>query len=374
MLSMTPDAHDIDVAVIGAGVIGLAVARALALAGREVTVLEAESHIAEHQSSRNSEVIHAGLYYAPGSAKARFCLAGKRELYAYAAARGFDARPIGKLVVATSEAQIAKLEAIRANAAACGMDDLDLIDGAAARRMEPALRAAAALWSPTSGVVDSHAYMLALMGEAEAHGASFVFRAPVERAAVEADGVRLFVGGDAACELVCRTFVNCGGLFAPALARATEGFPREHVPQESFARGNYFGFSGRAPFSRLIYPLPEPGGLGVHLTLDLGGQARFGPDVEWIERVDYTVNPARQESFYGAIRAYWPGLPDGSLAPTYAGVRAKIGPRERTQDFVISGPNDHGLANVVALFGVESPGLTASLAIGAEVARRVREG
>jgi L-2-hydroxyglutarate oxidase LhgO len=368
---MTITTYDTDTVVVGAGVVGLAIARALAMAGREVVVLEAEGHIAAHQSSRNSEVVHAGIYYPPGSNKARLCIAGKEKLYAYCAEKGVGARAVGKLVVATSEGQVARLEAIRANAHACGMPHIDMIPAGDARRMEPALSCVAALWSPTSGIVDSHAYMLALIGDAEAHGALTVFHAPVERAVIETTGMRLFVGGAAPTEIRCRLLVNCGGVFAPKLARSIEGYPRERIPSEGFAKGNYFSLSGRAPFSRLIYPVPEPGGLGVHLTIDLGGQARFGPDVQWIDGVDYSVDPARGDKFYAEIRKYWPALPDGALSPSYAGIRAKIGPRDKTQDFLIETPAEHGVPGIVSLFGIESPGLTSSLAIAEYVAQRV---
>lgn len=367
------EAYSIDVVVVGAGVIGLAVARTLALAGREVLVIEQEDHIAEHQSSRNSEVIHAGLYYAPGTLKAEMCLRGKALLYDYVARMGVPHRRVGKLLVATDPAQIAKLEAIRANARGCGMTDLHEIEAEEAKRWEPALRCVAALHSPSSGLVDSHAFMLALEGEAEANGASLAFSTPALRGAVEAKGIRLWTGGDQPAELLCRLLINAAGMFAPALAAKIEGYPAERVPRAGYAKGNYFSLTRRAPFSRLIYPVPEPGGLGVHLTLDLGGQARFGPDVEWIDAVDYAVDPKRGDRFYAAIRRYWPGLPDGALAPSYAGIRAKISPRDAVQDFVIETEAEHGVPGIVSLFGIESPGLTASLAIAELVARRVTE-
>ena len=361
---------DADVVIIGAGVVGLAVARALALAGRDVIVLEAEDHIGAHQSSRNSEVIHAGIYYTPGSLKARACLEGREQLYAYCAARGIAHRRIGKFIVAANAAQLARLEAIGANAQACGVDDLMLIDGAEARRREPALAAHAVLVSPSTGIIDSHAYMLALQGEAQAHGASVVCKAPFERAVVESSLVRLWTGGVEPFDMTCRLLINCAGLAAPALARRIEGYPAARIPQEGLAKGNYFTLAGRPPFSRLIYPVPEPGGLGIHLTLDLSGQARFGPDVEWVDRLDYAVDARRGELFYAAIRRYWPGLADGALAPAYAGIRAKIGQRDQTQDFIIDGPHDHGCPGILSLFGIESPGLTSSLALAARVAQK----
>ena len=354
---------DFDIVIVGAGVVGLATARAFARRGHSVLVLEAEGHIGEHQSSRNSEVIHAGLYYQPGSLKAAACVAGKALLYDYCAAHGIAHQRLGKFVVAASADQIERLEAIKANAQACGVDDVTMISGEKAKQAEPALDCHAALVSPSTGIIDSHAYMLALQGEAEAHGAIFAFHAPFERAEVAAGLVRLWSGGAQPAQVTCRLLVNCAGFSAPALARRIEGYPTERIPVGSLARGNYFALAGRAPFSRLIYPVPEPGGLGVHLTLDLGGQARFGPDVEWVERVDYSVNPERGERFYAAIRTYWPGLPDGALHPAYAGIRAKIGPREVTQDFIIEGEAEHGYPGVLSLFGIESPGLTSSLAL-----------
>jgi len=365
---------DVDVVVVGAGVVGLAVARELALEGHGVLVLEAEGHIAEHQSSRNSEVIHAGLYYPPGSLKARLCIEGKRRLYAYAAEKGFAARTIGKLIVATSDGQRAALEAIRRNAAACGMHDLEALDGAAVRALEPELEAVAALLSPTSGIVDSHAYMLALIGDLEAHGGQIVFHAKVGGISRRGSAYEVSTAGPDAASLTCGAVVIAAGLFAPALAARVGGYPAAAIPKTYLAKGNYFSLSGRAPFRRLVYPVPEPGGLGVHLTLDLGGQARFGPDVQWIDEIDYAVDPARAEHFYGAIRRYWPGLRDGALTPSYAGIRAKTHPPGGSQDFRIDGPEVHGLPGLVALFGIESPGLTASLALAAMVGERLSAG
>ncbi|MBW8269476.1 NAD(P)/FAD-dependent oxidoreductase [Caldovatus aquaticus] len=363
--------ESVECVVAGAGVVGLAVARALALAGREVLVLEAAEGIGTETSSRNSEVIHAGIYYAPGSLMARTCVAGKRMLYAYCAERGIPHRNCGKLIVATSEEEAGRLEAIRARAAANGVDDLRLTAAAEARAMEPALRCTAALLSPSTGIVDSHAFMLALQGDAEGAGAVFAFRAPVEGGRVGEDGIALRVGGTEPMALRCRLLVNCAGLHAPRLARALEGMPAAQVPREYFAKGNYFTLSGvRAPFSRLIYPVPVPGGLGTHLTLDLAGQARFGPDVEWVERLDYAVDPRRAESFYAAIRRWWPELPDGALQPGYAGIRPKIvPPGAPPQDFVVQGRAAHGVPGLVNLFGIESPGLTASLALAEHVLR-----
>ena len=361
--------EEIDTAVIGAGVVGLAVARALALDGREVVVLEAESAIGTATSSRNSEVIHAGIYYAPGSLKARLCVRGKELLYAYCDAHGVPYRRCGKLIVATSNEQLGEMQAIREKAAANGVHDLRVLSRGEALGREPALDCVAALESPSTGVIDSHALMLSLQGDAEAHGAMLALRSPVTGGRIAGDGIELDVAGDEPMRLKARRVVNSAGLHAQALARALQGFPPGQVPPAHYAKGNYYALAGRSPFSRLIYPIPEAHGLGVHLTLDLGGQARFGPDVEWVERLDYGVDPRRAECFYGAIRAYWPALPDGALSPAYAGIRPKLhGPGEAARDFMIQGPAEHGIPGLVNLFGIESPGLTASLAIGEWVA------
>ena len=356
---------DVDCVVVGAGVVGLAVARALALAGREVLVLEAAEGIGTETSSRNSEVIHAGIYYPKGSLMARACVAGKQQLYAYCAERGVPHRNCGKFIVATTEEEAGRLESIRQRAAANGVEDLRLLSAAEARAIEPALDCTAALTSPSTGIIDSHAYMLALQGDAENAGALFVFHSRVEGGRLlEEGGAEIQVGGAEPMALRCRLLVNCAGLHAPALA-ASLGQAAEQVPPAFYAKGNYFTLAGRSPFSRLIYPVPVPGGLGVHLTIDLGGQARFGPDVEWVSRAnDYEVDPRRGDSFYAAVRRYWPGLPDGALQPGYSGIRPKIvGPGQPGQDFVIQGPRQHGQAGLLNLFGIESPGLTASLAL-----------
>jgi L-2-hydroxyglutarate oxidase LhgO len=354
----------VDAVVIGAGVVGLAVARALALAGREVIVLDAAAGIGTETSSRNSEVIHAGIYYPPGSLKARFCVAGKLALYPYCAERGIPHRRCGKLIVATEENQLPKLEAIKAQAEANGVTDLQRLSAAEARSMEPALRCAAAYLSPSTGIVDSHAFMLALQGDAESHGAAIAFQSPLERGRIRDHGVMLEVGGAEPMQVLARTVVNSAGLHAPHVAASLQGFPPAQVPPTYYAKGNYYSLIGRAPFSRLVYPMPNEAGLGVHITIDLGGQARFGPDVEWIDRIDYDVDPRRADSFYAAIRDYWPGLADGQLAPGYAGIRPKVvGPTEKAADFVVQGPRVHGVPGLVNLFGIESPGLTAALAI-----------
>lgn len=363
----------VDCVVVGAGVVGLAVARALALAGREVLVLEAAEGIGTETSSRNSEVIHAGIYYPKGSLMARACVAGKHKLYAYCAERGVPYRNCGKLIVATNEAEAGQLASIQARAAANGVGDLKLISAEEAKALEPAVACTAALLSPSTGIIDSHSYMLSLQGDAENAGAMFVFHAPVLSGRLLPEGgAELSIGGAEPMELRCDLLINAAGLHAPALARKLEGMPADKVPQAFFAKGNYFTLTGRSPFTHLIYPVPVPGGLGTHLTLDLGGQAKFGPDVEWIDHIDYEVNPARGESFYAAIRRYWPGLPDGALQPGYSGIRPKIvGPGQPGQDFVIQGPADHGKKGLVNLFGIESPGLTASLALGEMVVEAV---
>lgn len=359
----------VDVVVIGAGVVGLACAKQLAEAGREVIVLEAETAFGTGISARNSEVIHAGLYYPPGSLKARLCVQGRRALYAYCAERAIAHRRIGKLVVASRAPQLPALEVIAARARANGVDDLHLLDGAGVRALEPELDAAGGLFSPSTGIVDSHGLMQALLADAERYGAVLALASPVLGGQADRDGITLEVGGSAPTRLRARCVINAAGLDAPRLGRALAGPAALRAPQAFYARGVYFSLVGQAPFSHLIYPIPEPGGLGVHLTLDLGGQARFGPDVEWIERPDYGVDPARAERFYTAIRHWWPGLEDGRLQPAYAGVRPKIvGPGEVDADFRIDGPAAHGVPGLVHLYGIESPGLTAALAIGARVA------
>jgi len=354
--------------VLGAGVVGLAIARELALAGREVIVLEAEDAIGTHTSSRNSEVIHAGIYYPKASLKARTCVEGKHLLYDYCASHGVPHRRCGKLIVATTEHQLGELAGIRDKAHANGVTDVDWIAKEDVARMEPELFCMGALHSPSTGIIDSHALMLAYLGDAEAAGAMLALKSPLERAMVRPDGFELWVAGSD--PIACSLLVNSAGLRAPSVAKRIEGYPAELAPRELYAKGNYYSLTRRAPFSRLIYPVPEPGGLGVHVTLDLAGQARFGPDVEWVERINYDVDPRRAERFYAAIRRYWPGLPDGSLSPGYAGIRPKTaGPGEPAPDFEIQGPRRHGVPGLVQLYGIESPGLTASLAL----ARLVRE-
>lgn len=358
----------VECVVVGAGVVGLAIARRLAQSGREVVVLEAAEGIGTGTSSRNSEVIHAGIYYPAGSLMARMCVNGRRALYDYCRDHGIPYRNSGKLIVATTPDEAGKLQAIQAHAEANGVEGMQMLNGDAARALEPALNCVAALLSPTTGIIDSHAYMLALQGDAERHGAAFAFHTPLARAKAVSDRLEIETGGDTPMTLACKLLVNAAGLGATAVARSIEGMPVERIPPAYLAKGNYFSCSARAPFTRLIYPVPEPGGLGVHLTLDLAGQARFGPDVEWIDEEDYTVDPARAARFYPAIRRYWPGLPDGALMPAYSGIRPKIvPPAVAKQDFVIEGPRDHGVSGLINLFGIESPGLTSSLALADHV-------
>ncbi|GAA5233848.1 NAD(P)/FAD-dependent oxidoreductase [Verticiella sediminum] len=359
---------DFDCVIAGAGVVGLAAARELAGQGRSVLVAEAAEDIGRATSSRNSEVIHAGIYYPEGSLKARLCVEGKSLLYEYCESRHVPARRLGKLIVATSEDQLPALARIQAHAVASGVHDLQRLTREQALALEPALSCVGALLSPSTGIVDSHAYMQALQTDGEAAGVEYVMRTPVLAVRQQAGGFVVDFGGEEPLSLSCGAFINAAGLHAPALAGRIEGLPAAAVPQAYFCKGSYAALMGRAPFTHLIYPVPDNAGLGVHLTLDMGGQARFGPDTEWIEGEDYTVHPERLRGFDAAVRKYWPGLPAGALEATYSGIRPKIvGPAEPAADFVIAGPADHGVAGLVNLFGIESPGLTASLAIARHV-------
>lgn len=363
----------IDCAVIGAGVVGLAIARAFARAGREVVVLEAEDAIGTGTSSRNSEVIHAGIYYPKDSLKATFCVAGKELLYEFCAAHGVQHRRAGKLIVACTESQVRLLDDLRHKADANGVA-LEFLEGSQARALEPNLNAVAALFSPTTGLIDSHALMLAYLGDAEAHGAVLALNAPVVRGDVRDDGILLEIGGAEPTSLLCTTVINSAGLYAQRTAASIRGIPPDHIPPIRYAKGTYFVLAGRSPFTHLVYPCPEEGGLGVHLTLDLAGQARFGPDVEWVDDIDYRVDPRRGDKFYAAIRTYWPDLRDGALTPGYSGIRPKLGgpgTPGANPDFTISGPAQHGIKGLINLFAIESPGLTASLAIADAVLSEV---
>jgi len=364
---------DVDCAVIGAGVVGLAVARALAMAGREVVILEAENAFGTATSARNSEVIHAGLYYPTGSQRAQLCVRGKALLYDFCATHGVAHRRCGKLIVATSADELPTLDRLRATAAANGVPDLQPLSATQAQALEPALHCVGALLSPSTGIVDSHGLMLALLGDAELHGAVLALCSPVQALQATAAGWVLDVGGASPSQLRARSVVNSAGLGAPALAAATRGLAAAHVPTPHLAKGCYFTLPGRAPFTRLVYPAPgQSSHLGVHLTLDLGGQARFGPSFAWVDTLDYTVDAAQAQAFYAEVRRYWPALPDGALQPGYAGIRPKIsGPGEPAADFRIDGPAQHGAPGLVNLFGIESPGLTASLAIAEQVLARL---
>lgn len=361
----------VDVVVVGAGVVGIAVARALALRGLQGVIIERESWMGTHTSSRNSEVIHAGLYYPPGSLKARFCVEGRERLYRYCADRGVAHRQCGKLIVATEVAQRAALERIAQRADGAGAGTLHWLRGSEARALEPALRAEWALLSPRTGVVDSHGLMLALSAEAQDHGMLLAVESEFVRASpLAGGGFRVLVRSPGeSIELRTRVLVNAAGLWASVVAAGIEGLDREAIPQTRFAKGHYFSLSGRSPFSRLIYPVPNEAGLGVHLTLDLAGRARFGPDVEWVDAIDYAVEPSRALGFYDDIRQYWPGLPDGALCPDYSGIRPKlVGEGSAAADFRLDGCDRHGLPGLVNLYGIESPGLTASLPIADAVA------
>ncbi|MFG1270489.1 NAD(P)/FAD-dependent oxidoreductase [Xanthobacter versatilis] len=360
--------EQVEAIVAGAGVVGLAVARALALAGREVVLVEAADAVGTGTSSRNSEVIHAGIYYEPGSLKARLCVRGRDQLYDFCESHGVGHKRIGKLIVAAAPEEVAYLEKLARTGAANGVSDLKMLSGAEARTLEPALRAHAALHSPSTGIVDSHGLMLALLGDMEAAGGMLALSSPVLAAEAGTDGIILTIGGPAPLTLRCRLFVNAAGLDAPALARAISGMPPHLVPQEAMAKGSYFTCLRKVPFSRLIYPVPEAGGLGTHLTLDLAGQGRFGPDVEWVVERRYAVDPARKTSMLTSIRRYWPDVREEDLAPGYSGIRPKIpGVDDKAPDFLIQGPAAHGVTGLVNLFGIESPGLTSAIAIAEQV-------
>ena len=363
-------AERVECAVIGAGVVGLAIARRLATDGREVVVLEAETAFGTHTSARNSEVIHAGIYYATGSLKARLCVSGRKALYRYCAERGVGHKRIGKVIVACDESELAGLRKYREQAETNGVDDLEPLDRRALAALEPEVRCVAGFLSPSTGIVDSHGLMLAYLGDAESAGASLALGSPVVSGRVEAGGIVLEVGGAEPMTIACGAVVNCAGLGAQAVARSIAGIPAGTIPPSYYAIGHYYTLSGTAPFRRLVYPVARQDWLGVHVTIDLGGQVKFGPDFTWIDRVDYRFDASREAAFYGAIRRYYPGLRDGALQPGYTGIRPKTtGPGEPAQDFTILGPRDHGVAGLVNLFGIESPGLTSSLAIADHVAR-----
>jgi L-2-hydroxyglutarate oxidase LhgO len=365
--------YDIDCIVIGAGVVGLAVARSLALRGREVVILERERHFGVHTSSRNSEVIHAGIHYQPQSLKATLCVAGRDLLYRYCAERGIGHRRCGKFTVATADDQLPVLEKIESNARANGVFDLEWLDAGQAARAEPQLKCVRALSSPSTGIIDSHGLMQSLLADAEGAGATIAYGTTVVSMSPSAAGTQIHIENQSGPAVRAQLVVNCAGLHAHEVARSIEGFPAQHIPTVSFAKGSYFALSGASPFSRLVYPAPRAGGhLGIHMTIDLAGAARFGPDTEWVTGLDYAVDPERVSIFADVIRDYWPRLDAKRLYPAYAGIRPKIsGPGEATRDFCVSVPVDHGVAGIVNLFGIESPGLTASLALGEYVAAKV---
>lgn len=359
----------LDVAVIGGGVIGLAVARELSEAGRDVLLIEAEPAIGSHTSSRNSEVIHAGIYYPKGSLKAELCVQGKGLLYDYCERFGVEHRRLGKLIVASRDEEVPALEQILKKAEDNGVRDLTWVDQRELRELEPEVTAVRGLFSPSTGIVDSHGLMAALRRDATRAGATVLLSTPVVGGSVEDSGIVLRTGGAEATEVTFTSVVNAAGLGAQSVARSIAGMPAAHVPESHYAKGHYFVLAGRSPFRRLVYPVPEPGGLGVHVTLDLAGHARFGPDVSWVDGIDYAFDESRAASFYGAIRRYFPRLKDGALSPGYTGIRPKLGPSSApAQDFMIQGPQQHGVPGLVNLYGIESPGLTASLAIAQRVA------
>jgi L-2-hydroxyglutarate oxidase LhgO len=356
---------DIECVVVGAGVVGLAIARRFAQAGHEVFVTESESDIGTGVSARNSEVLHAGIYYPPGSLKANLCVDGKAQLYQYCQTRGVPQKKLGKLIVATDPSQHSSLQSLLAKGLENGVHDLEWFAAEQAQMLEPALKCTAAIWSPSTGIIDTHALMLSLQGDGQQAGAQFVFNSPLESADKQADHTFVLTFGDAdRTKITCRWLINAAGLHAPSLARKINGLDAQYIPTEYLCKGSYFSMQGRVPFSHLIYPAPQQAGLGVHLTLDLGGRARFGPDVEWVDHEHYDVDPKRAEAFYDEVRRYWPDLKDNSLTPDYAGIRPKVvGPKDAAHDFVIQSQDTHGLSGLVNLFGIESPGLTACLAI-----------
>ena len=364
--------EQVECIVVGAGVVGLAVARRLALLGIEVVVVERADMVGTETSSRNSEVIHAGIYYTKGSLKAELCVEGKHRLYEYCESRGVPHANCGKLIVATDEEERETLDGIIGRGLANGVDDLYMIDASAVRGLEPEIHATAAIVSPSTGIIDSHGLMLAYQGEAEDHGAMIAFNTPFLKGEAGPEGFDLAVGDGEGGEyrLGARMLVNSAGLFAQDVGRSLAGLAPASVPDQFFCKGSYFSLLGRQPFGRLIYPVPNNASLGVHVSVDLGGRNRFGPDQEWVEAIDYDVDIRRAEVFYDAVRRYWPGLPEEALQPAYAGIRPKVQkPGGLGEDFQIQGPEAHGIAGLVNLYGIESPGLTASLAIAQRVAR-----
>ena len=367
----------IQTVVIGAGVVGLAITRKLAMSGREVILLESEDAIGTATSARNSEVIHAGIYYPKGSFKARFCVEGNKMMYAYCAERSIPHKRIGKLVVATNDDEVPDLEAIKQKAAANGAEELRFLSATEITELEPHIDVSGALFSPSTGIVDSHSLMLSYQGEAEDHGAMIAFMSPVLGGRIENGKISLSVGGDAPMELTCDEVINSAGLGAQTISRSIEGINPDTIPELFYAKGNYYTLTGKSPFNHLIYPVPVANGLGTHSSMDMGGQTKFGPDVEWVDDIDYVVDPKRGESFYASIRRFWPGLPDGTIQPGYSGIRPNlIGPHGKTlnTDFIIQGSAVHGIEGMVNLYGIESPGLTSSMAIAEYVLERLEQG
>jgi L-2-hydroxyglutarate oxidase LhgO len=363
----------IDTIIVGAGVVGLAIAREMALAGNEVIVLEAKNAIGTEISARNSEVIHAGIYYPAGTLKAKLCRPGRNAIYEYCETHAIAHHRVGKLIVATSLNELKYLHKIQGNAEANGVEDLQLLNSNEARAMEPALECAGALFSPSTGIIDSHSYMLALQGDAETLGAVIALSSPMEGGTLSDKGITIHIGGAEPLSLKCRHFINAAGLKAQAVASKIEGFPVEHIPPLYYAKGNYFTLSGKSPFQKMIYPVPVKAGLGIHSTIDLAGQTKFGPDVQWIDSPNYTVDISRTDDFYRAIRRYWPELSDNLLQPGYVGVRPKLVPQGAPPgDWDIKGPELHGIKGIINLFGIESPGLTSSLAIAKYVSELLK--
>lgn len=364
----------VDCVVIGAGVVGLAIARALALAGREVVILERAGAIGTETSSRNSEVIHAGIYYPTDTLRARLCVAGKHAMYRYCDEHGVAYKRVGKLIVATNADELPLLQKYQNQALLNGVHDLAYLSGEAARELEPALHCMRALQSPSTGIVDTHGFMLALLGDAQEHGASLALHSPVQGGESSGEGIVLQVGGSEPLELRCKRVINAAGLYAQDVARAIRGIALESIPPIHYAIGHYFSLGGKPPFARLIYPVAVHGSVGLHVALDLAGQVRFGPDIQWIDRIDYSFDAARAPLFYESVRRYYPALRDGALQPGYTGIRPKLfGPNESPRDFEIQDAGRHGVAGLVNLYGIDSPGLTSSLAIGDYVARMVAQ-
>lgn len=362
----------VETIVVGAGIVGLAIARALSAQGQEVLILEATAAIGSATTARNSGVIHAGIYYPPQSRKAFHCVRGRLMLMRYLSERQLPHKLCGKLIVATDKAQTPKLDEIKARALASGVSELIALDAADIQAREPVVSGVAGLFSPITGIVDVHELIHSYLGDAERDGAMLALHSPVMQIRPEAERFIMTVGGSAPTTLACRNLINAAGLGAPGLVQQVADFPRDKAPQLYLARGNYFALQGAQPFKHLVYPVPEPGGLGVHATLDMAGKVRFGPDVEWIETEDYAVNPARAAHFYAAIRRYWPGLTDGALQPDYAGIRPKTAPAGGADtDFIVQGVETHGVPRLVNLFGIESPGLTAALSLATEAAERL---